>query len=81
MDPSLLEELWRVLLSQQGLIAGLLFAAISYLATQLANERAARGRDRETAKHEAAKQTKAFEALAVALTKIEAVLGHHGGLR
>jgi hypothetical protein len=80
MEPSLLEELWRALLSQQGLVAGLLFAAILYLASQLANERAARERDRETAKHEAAKQTKAFEPLAVALAKIDAVLGHRGGL-
>jgi uncharacterized membrane protein YciS (DUF1049 family) len=81
MQPPLVEQLWSLLLSQQGLVAGLLFAAILYLACQLANERAARERDRETAKQEAAERTKAFEALAIALAKIEAVLGHGGGLR
>jgi hypothetical protein len=81
MQPPLVEQLWSLLLSQQGLVAGLLFAAILYFACQLQNERAARERDRETAKQEAAERTKAFEALAIALAKIEAVLGHGGGLR
>jgi hypothetical protein len=71
MPLSFIEQLGSVLLSQQGLVAGLLLAAIVYLASQLATERAARERDRETAKQEAAERTRAFEALALALAKIE----------
>ena len=81
MQTSFVEQLWSVLLNQQGIVAALLFAAILYLAVQLANERAARERDRDTAKQEAAERTKAFQALAIALAKIEAVLGHRGGLQ
>jgi hypothetical protein len=80
MQTPILEQLWNVLLNQQGIVAGLLFGAILYLAFQLANERAARERDRDTAKEEAAERTKALQALALALAKIEAVLGHRGGL-
>ena len=79
--PSFIEQLESVLLSQQGIVAGLLFAAILYLACQLATERAARERDRETAKQEAAERTRAVEALALALAKIEGFLGHWGGPR
>ena len=78
---SFIEQLESVLLSQQWLVAGLLFAAILYLTYQLATERAARERDRETAKQEAAERTKAVEALAVALAKIEGFLSHWGGPR
>jgi len=78
---SFVEQLESVLLSQQGIVAGLLFAAILYLACQLATERAARERDRETAKQEAAERTRAVEALAVALAKIEGFLSHWGGPR
>jgi hypothetical protein len=81
MQTSFVEQLWSVLLNQQDIVAALLFAAILYLAVQLANERAARERDRDTAKQEAAERTKAFQALAIALAKIEAVLGHRGGLQ
>ena len=81
MPLSFIEQLGRVLLSQQGIVAGLLLAAIVYLACQLATERAARERDRETAKQEAAERTKAVEALAVALAKIEGFLSHWGGPR
>lgn len=48
-----LEQLWTAVLSQHGLVGGLLFGAIVYLACPLASERAARERDRETAKQEA----------------------------
>ena len=81
MPLSFIEQLGRALLSQQGIVAGLLFAAILYLACQLATERAARERDRETAKQEAAERTRAVEALALALAKIEGFLGHWGGPR
>jgi len=81
MPLSFLEQLGSVLLSQQGVVAGLLLAAIVYLAWQLATERAARERDRETAKHEAAERTRAVEALALALAKIEGFLGRWGGPR
>jgi hypothetical protein len=81
MPLSFIEQLGSVLLSQQGIVAGLLLAAIVYLGWQLATERAARERDRETAKHEAAERTRAFEALALALAKIEGFLGHWGGPR
>src|SRR5215472_16675423 len=76
MPLSFIEQLGNVLLSQQCVVAGLLLAAIVYLAWQLATERAARERDRETAKHEAAERTRAVEALALALAKIEGFLGH-----
>ena len=81
MPLSFIEQLGSVLLSQQGVVAGLLLAAIVYLAWQLATERAARERDRETAKHEAAERTRAVEALALALAKIEGFLGRWGGPR
>jgi hypothetical protein len=81
MPLSFIERLETVLLSQQGIVAGLLLVAIVYLACQLATERAARERDRETAKQEAAERTKAVEALAVALAKIEGFLSHWGGPR
>ena len=81
MPLSFVEQLGSVFLSQQGVVGGLLLAAIVYLAWQLATERAARERDRETAKHEAADRTKAVEALALALAKIEGFLGHWGGSR
>ena len=79
MSLSFVEQLESVLLSQQGLVAGLLFVAILYLASQLAIERSARERDRKTAKQEAAERARAFEALAVALAKIEGFLGHWRG--
>jgi hypothetical protein len=78
---SFIEQLESVLLSQKSIVAGLLLAAIVYLACQLESERAARERDQETAKHEAAERTRAVEALALALAKIEGFLGHWGGPR
>jgi hypothetical protein len=76
-----LEQLWNAVLTQQGLVAGLLFGALIYLAYQLATERAARERDREAAKQEAAERSKSFEALAIALAKIEGVLSQLQGVR